>query len=435
MITTPPILVKNGMIIDSGMEQPRLGSLYLCDGKIQSVEWGMWDETRDVNSVHTIIDAQDCLVCPGFIDIHCHLRDPGFTEKESIASGVRAATAGGFTTVVCMANTNPVNDYPEITRYLINTASKEGFATVYPVSAITKNLNTKELVDMPTMLHEGAIALSNDGIPIMDVSILEAALEVSQAYGVPIMLHEEDIHIRQGGHLHPSPIAKQLDVKGNPSESEVTIIKRDTALLKPNYGHLHMQHLSCGESLEPIAQAQQAGKLVTAELTPHHAYLTYEDVNKHGADAKMAPPLRTEHDRKELVAGLESGIIACFATDHAPHTLEDKQKPFANTPFGIVGFETAATITYQLVLRKELSLKRWVEAWTKDPASIIHRNELGNLNPHTPADILIFDPQIEYTIDANRFNSKGRNTPFHNMRVQGRIRTVLKTGKIVNPFS
>jgi len=405
------LIIKNGHIVDPGQGTDRMGDIFISNGKIAEP----FTEGPDT----TVIDADGMVVSPGFIDLHCHLRDPGFPEKETIATGTRAAAKGGFTTICCMPNTRPALDSKETIDYVKSTALLQGVVRVLPIGCITKKREGKELADLAEIVEAGAIGFSDDGSPVMDSAIMRQALEFTRECGLPIMEHCEEF-------------AGSLGLAGIPAESEEIIVARDLMLAKLTGGWLHICHVSTAGSVELIKQAKDKGVRVTCEVTPHHLTLTEKMVLGYDTSAKVSPPLRTKKDIRALIQGLEEGVIDIIATDHAPHAEKEKMSGFLTAPSGISVFETALGSLMSLVHNYDLDLMQLISFLTAKPAKLLSRySELGTLAPGAEADITVFDPNAEWVVDTNEFASKGKNTPLKGSTLRGKVITTIYQGKIV----
>ncbi|MGA9722861.1 MAG: dihydroorotase, partial [Candidatus Binatus sp.] len=391
-------------------------------------------------------------IVPGLIDPHVHLRDPGFPEKETISSGLRAAAAGGFTTVAAMANTSPVNDRPATTHYMLERAREAHSARLVPVSAVTQGLRGIELVDFAAMLEAGARLFSDDGIPIDDAMVLSRALDETRRLGYAIALHEEDRALSCEGALNAGAVSEHLGVSGYPDSAESRRVRRDLALAIGSGGAVHVCHVSTAESLELIRAARRNGAHVTCEVTPHHFTLDESAAMIWGTNAKMNPPLRSHGDVEDLLAAIRDGTIDMIATDHAPHDPKSKRmeqlgayfgpghpaphldhdsaEEFAHAANGVVGLETALGLALQLVHRSLIEPARLVEMMSVNPAALL-RLEAGTLAEGAVADITVIDPNLDWTVAPEKFLSKSRNTPFAGMRLKGRAMLTIVAGEIV----
>ena len=429
------LLISGGRLIDPGQGLDEIADLLISDGKVMWIGKGKPQEKAD-----KVINARGMIVCPGFIDLHCHLREPGFEIKETIATGTAAAAKGGFTTVCCMPNTQPSLDSRAAVEFVLNKAAKDGAVRVLPVGCITRGRQGQELSEMAELTRAGVIGFSDDGRPVESSSILRHAMEYSLTFGLPIIEHCEDLNLTHGGAMNEGQIALRLGLPGMPAVAEDNIVARDIALAELTGARLHIAHLSTRGSVELVRRAKEKGLPVTAEVTPHHLTLTEERVlggkgaSPHMAydtNAKVNPPLRTRQDIESLLQGLKDGTIDAIATDHAPHTREDKMVEFVSAEFGISGLETALGSLMGLVHSGQLELKTLISKLTVEPARIIGRKELGSLKPGNEADITIFDPEAEWVVETEHFASKGKNTPLAGTVLKGKVMATLVGGEVV----
>jgi dihydroorotase len=415
---TGALLISGGRIIDPSRKLDKIASLLITDDKIS---W-LGDDTPPA-TVCDVIDAKGMIVCPGFIDLHCHLRQPGFEEKETIASGSLAAARGGFTTICCMPNTKPPLDDQAGIDYVKTTAASEAVVRVLPIGCISKGKLGKELAEMAEMAEAGAVAFSDD-------RLMRQAMEYSLAFGRPIIDHCEDTELTGGGQMNEGIIATRLGLAGVPAAAEENNVARDIGLAELTGARLHIAHISTKGSVELIRRAREKGIRITAEVTPHHLTLTEKEVIGYNTNAKVNPPLRTEKDIEALISGLREGVIDAIATDHAPHTENDKLCEFARAPFGISGFETASGSLMSLVHNGKLELNLLIARLTGGPAGVIG-SELGTLEIGAPADIAILDPNIEWVVDTAQFASKGKNTPLDGRELTGKVMATISSGRLV----
>jgi len=423
------LLIQNGRIIDPGRKLDEAGSLLIAGGKISWVGRGK-ETPPDAN--YDVLDAKGLVVCPGFIDLHCHLRQPGFEGRETIATGTRAAARGGFTTVGCMPNTEPPLDNKDTVDFVKATAASEGVIRVLPIGCISRGRIGEELADMGALVKAGVIGFSDDGEPALNSSLMRRALEYSCFCRLPIIDHCEDKALSKGGQMNEGEISAGLFLQGIPNAAEDIIVARDLLLSELTGGRLHIAHVSTEGSVELIRLAKTKGIRVTAEATPHHLTLTEERVKSHGTDAKVNPPLRTERDIKALIQGLNDNTIDIIATDHAPHTEAEKSQPFERAPFGFSGFETALGSLMGLVHRGELELATLIAKLTIEPSKILgQKYGLGTLAVGSPADVTIFDPELEWTVEPKDFVSKGKNTPLAGEKLKGKVMATIYGGNIV----
>ena len=367
----------------------------------------------------SIVDAAGAVLAPGLVDINVHLREPGQSSKESIESGTAAAAAGGFTAVACMPNTSPVVDNPGWLAWLRARAG-EARCRVHPIAAVTVGQAGAQLTGFVGLEAAGAVALSDDGHPIQSAEVMRRALEYARHTRLPILCHEEDMTLRGQGQMNEGATATRLALRGIPNAAESVMVRRDCDLVELTSGRAHFCHLSCRGSFEAVRDGKRRGLAVTAETCPHYWTLTDEAVAEYDTHAKMNPPLRSERDRDATIEAIVDGTIDCFATDHAPHTREDKSQPFDQAPFGIVGLETALALTItRLVTPGHLTLARALELWTEAPRRVLGLPEV-RLEPSFPADLVLIDPEVSWKVDPERFHSLGRNTPFAGWTLTGR---------------
>jgi dihydroorotase len=417
------LLIRGGRIIDPSRDFDKTASLLVKEGKI------LWlGEYAPPDEDFRVLDADGLIVCPGFIDMHCHLRQPGQEEKETIATGTRAAAQGGFTTVCCMPNTSPPLDSGDMLNYVRKIAAREGVIRVFPIGCVTVGRKGEELADLNELEMNGAVGFSDDGAPVNRPEIMRRALEYSQAYNRPIIDHCEDLSLSQGGQVNEGAVSLEMGLRGVPASAEENMVKRDIELAQETGGHVHLAHVSTEGSADLIRAAKENGVRVTAEVTPHHLTLTEADVLKYGTLAKVNPPLRTKRDTIALLRALNDGVIDIVATDHAPHTAADKDGEFTKAAFGFSGFETALGSLVGLILKSELSLNNMVAALTIGPARILGYEKLGTLETGAPADICIFDLHKEWVVDTDKFASKGKNTPLNGQTLKGKVMATIYTG-------
>ncbi|HTK31092.1 MAG TPA: dihydroorotase [Candidatus Saccharimonadaceae bacterium] len=378
------------------------------------------------------LDAKGAILAPGLVDLHVHLREPGQSAKETIATGTRAAAAGGFTAVACMPNTDPVLDSVAWIEWVLSRARAAGRCRVHPIGAVTLGQKGETLTPAHALARAGAVALSDDGRPVMSAGMMRHALEYAAQAELPIVCHEEDLTLRGEGVMHEGFTATRLGLRGIPGAAETVMVRRDVELAALTGGRVHLAHLSTAESFEALRDAKRRGLAVSGETCPHYWTLTDESVGDYDTRAKMNPPLRSAADRDATIAAIQDGTIDCFVTDHAPHTEEEKRQPFAEAPFGIVGLETALALTITFLVEPgHLSLERALELWTDAPRALF-RLPAVRLEPGHPADVTLIDADAEWTIDATRFHSKGRNTPFDGWRVHGKVLATVCAGAVTH---
>lgn len=417
------ILIKNGRVMDPKTKRDEITDVVIENGIISAI--GKQDEEQ---AYERIIDADGCIVAPGLIDVHVHFRDPGLTHKEDIETGSRAAAAGGFTTVVCMANTKPTIDNVDTLKELLARAKKLPIKMLQ-ASAVTKGLKGEELVDFHAMKEAGAAGFTDDGIPLMDVSILKKAMELAKECDLPISLHEEDPAFIDEPGVNQGAVSKQLGYGGASHLAEDVMVARDLMIAMETGAAVDIQHISSGISVDLVRFAREHGADVVAEASPHHFSLTEEAVLKHGTLARMNPPLRTEHDRQKIIEGLQDGTITIIATDHAPHSVEEKIQPLGKAPSGIIGLETALALGItNLVKKGYLSMMDLLEKMTINPANL-YRLEQGSIEAGKPADLVIFCEDESFVVD--HFYSKASNSPFIGETLYGTIKYTICDGKVV----
>lgn len=421
------IVLRGGTVVDFASDLAEEREVIVDKGKVTDlVRPGELPSEGEFE----IVDVSGMHVMPGFIDLHCHLREPGFEWKEDIESGTRAAAAGGFTSVVCMANTEPVNDNPEITRYIIEKAKKIGSAKVLPVAAITRGLRGLELTDFGELLESGAVAFSDDGKPVLDSLIMYRAMDYGKMFGATLILHEEDTRLSHGGAMNEGEISALMGLQGIPAVSEEILIGRDILLSEYTGAKIHIAHLSTKRGIELIRDAKKRGLSVTAETAPHYLTLTERDVVGYNTKAKMNPPLRTDEDRAALIEGLKDGTIDCVATDHAPHEDLVKNCEFQEAANGIIGFQTAFPILLEVAEAHGMDIKVIVKLLSYNPAKIIKSNG-GSIKKKQSADIAIVDTRGTFTFDREMILSKSKNSPFIGSELRGRVMMTMVNGKIV----
>jgi len=422
------LLIQGGKIIDPSQGIEAIGNLLISEGKIS---WRGKGEETPPRTDYDILNAKGLVVCPGFIDLHCHLRQPGDEEKETIATGTAAAARGGFTTVCCMPNTNPPLDNQATIEFIKSKAASEGIVRVLPIGCVSKGRQGEELAEMGELASAGVIAFSDDGEPVPGSYLMRQALDYSRAFELPIIDHCEEKALTEGGQMNEGVISTKLGLRGIPAAAEEIMVARDLALAELTGGRLHIAHVSTEGSVELIRRAKEKSIKVTAEVTPHHLTLTEEAALGFNTSAKVNPPLRTRRDVRALVRGLNEGVIDIIATDHAPHTEADKKCDFTQAAFGISGLETALGSLMGLVHTGELSLNALIARLTYQPARIINYEKLGTLAIGAPADITIFDPDKEWLVDTSNFASRGKNTPLAGSVLKGRVMATLFQGQPV----
>ncbi|MBX3343903.1 MAG: dihydroorotase [Nitrospira sp.] len=418
------LLIQGGHVIDPGRVNG-VADVLINNGTIAAV-----GPNLAVPAGATVIPAAGRLVVPGFVDLHVHFREPGFEYKETIQSGTDAAVAGGFTSVCAMPNTNPVNDNQAVTELMLERAKAAGTARLYPIGAITKRSEGKELAEIGDLRRAGCVAISDDGKPVMNSLVMRRAMEYARAFDVPVVDHCEDLHLSEGGCMNEGVISTELGLPGIPSAAEDVMVARNVSLAELTGARLHLAHISTAGSVRMVREAKARGLKVTAEACPHHFTLTEEVTRGYNTHAKMNPPLRTSLDVQAIKEGLRDGTIDVIATDHAPHATQEKQQEFTEAPFGIVGLETALPLTLALVEEGVLTLESAVDKLSTAPAKAFSLNA-GTLAVGAPADVAIVDADQEWHVDPSRFRSKSRNTPFAGWKVKGRVTTTIVSGRVV----
>ena len=418
------LLIQGGHVIDPGRVNG-VADVLIENGTISAVGPAL---TAPAGA--TVIQAKGQLVLPGFVDLHVHFREPGFEYKETIQSGTAAAVAGGVTTVCAMPNTNPVNDNQAVTEFMLERAKAAGNAHLYPIGAITKKSEGKELAEIGDLRRAGCVAISDDGKPVMNSLVMRRAMEYARAFDVPVVDHCEDLHLSEGGCMNEGLVSTELGLPGIPSAAEDVMVARNVSLAELTGARLHLAHISTAGSVRMVREAKARGLKVTAEACPHHFTLTEELTRGYNTHAKMNPPLRTMQDVQAIKEGLRDGTIDVIATDHAPHATQEKQQEFTEAPFGIVGLETALSLTLALVDEGVLTLESAVDKLATAPAKAFSLNA-GTLAVGAPADVAIVDPNREWQVDPSRFRSKSRNTPFAGWKVKGRVTTTIVSGRVV----
>ena len=447
------ILIEKGHIIDPSQGIDGIGNILIEDGKIKEILIISDEQRAKSKSPPTypspsggesqppavqIINAEGKVVIPGLIDMHVHLREPGFEYKETIKTGTAAAIRGGFTTVCCMPNTFPINDNASVTEFIIRK-SLEGLCTVLPIGAITKGQKGEELVEMGTMKDEGCIAFSDDGLPVMNSLMMRRALEYSKAFNLPIISHCEDLTLSEDGVMSEGLLSMTLGLRGIPSEAEQIMVFRDILLAELTQGKLHIAHVSTKGSVKLIRDAKKRGVNVTAETCPHYFSLTEDAVKNYDTNAKVNPPLRTNKDIEAIKEGLKDGTIDVIATDHAPHHQDEKLKEFDLAPSGISGLETALGLSMRLVDEGVITINQLIEKMSVNPSRILGlcsppsffiTGPKGTLSKGTDADVAIIDTKKEFRVEASKFFSKGKNTPFDGWMLKGAPAITISKGKI-----
>src|SRR4051812_25174894 len=421
-----PLLLRGGRVVDPSQGLDETSDLLIANGQITGS-----GRSLGAPDGSEVIDCAGLIVSPGFIDVHCHLREPGREDVETVATGARAAAAGGFTAVCAMPNTDPVTDNQAAVGFIVRQASRAGAARVYPIGAISVGQEGKVLAEFGEMVGAGAVAVSDDGKPVASAQLMRTALEYARTFRIPVIDHCEEPTLSAGGAMNEGIVSAQLGLKGVPAEAEEIMVIRDILLARLTGGHVHLAHMSTKGSVELIRWGKERGIRVTAEVCPHHLSLTEESVRGYDTNAKMNPPLRTAADVEALREAVKDGTIDLIATDHAPHHYDEKEREFADAPNGIVGLETAlAVIVTNLVETGYLDFATLVDRMSCTPARIFNLPG-GALKRGAPADITIFDPTARWTVDPSKFLSKGRNTPYAGMPLVGRAACTIVAGSVV----
>ncbi len=421
------ILLKGGRLLDPSSNLDAVGDMLLRNGKIESV-----GGTIGTPDGATVVDCVGQVVSPGFIDVHCHLREPGREDVETIATGARAAAAGGFTAVCAMPNTDPVTDNQAAIGFVLKQGRAANAARVYPIGAISIGEKGERLAEFGEMVGAGAVAVSDDGKPVVSAQLMRTALEYARAFGIPVADHCEEPTLADGGAMNEGLVSARLGLKGIPAEAEEIMAIRDILLARRTGGHVHLCHMSTRGSVELIRWGKDRGINVTAEVCPHHISLTEDEVEGYNTNAKMNPPLRSLDDVEALQQAVKDGTIDVIATDHAPHHYDEKEREFSDAPNGIVGLETALAVNLTwLVTPGIISLATLVDKMACAPAKLFHLPG-GNLRKGTIADVTVFDPNRQWTVDPTRFKTKGRNTPYAGRTLSGVVWCTIVDGKIVH---
>jgi dihydroorotase len=424
------VLLLGGRIVDPSQGVNAIGDLLITDGVVEAS--GRVGEVRRDGDALERIDCTGLVVSPGFVDVHCHLREPGREEVETIASGARAAAAGGFTAVCAMPNTDPVTDNQAAVGFIIRQALRAGSARVHPIGAISIGQQGKTLAEFGEMVGAGAVAVSDDGKPVVSAKLMRTALEYARTFGIPVADHCEEPTLAADGAMNEGIVSARLGLAGIPAEAEEIMVIRDILLARLTGGHVHLCHMSTKGSVELIRWGKERGINVTAEVCPHHLSLTEEAVEGYDTNAKMNPPLRTAADVAALQEAVKDGTIDVIATDHAPHHYDEKEREFANAPNGIVGLETALAVNLTwLVHRDVIDVTTLVERMSCSPARLF-KLPGGTLRRGAAGDVTVFDPDATWTVDPTRFLSKGRNTPYAGQTLRGRVALTLVDGRVIH---
>ena len=421
------LLIVGGRVIDPASGFDGHAEVLIRDGRIVATGTGLAAEAPDV----PVLDAKGAIVAPGFIDMHVHLREPGIEHAETIETGARAAAAGGFTSICCMANTIPVNDSAMTTSYIVQRAREVAVVNVFPIGAITKGSLGEELAAIGSMKEAGIVAISDDGRPVMNARVMRRAMELARALDLPVIDHCEDLNLSAGGDMHEGVQSVRLGLGGIPSTSEDVMVARDLLLAEQTGARFHVAHLSTRHSVAMVAYAKSRGLDVSCEVTPHHFAITDDELGSYDSNFKMKPPLRCHGDVDAIIEGIVSGVVDAIATDHAPHAGSEKMQEFERCPFGITGLETAIGLSLaELVHNGRITVMRLVELFTTGPDRIVKLGR-GTLSPGAPGDVTVFDLDTEWTFDVQQSFSKSRNSPFHGRRFRGGPVATVVGGKIV----
>lgn len=419
------IVIKNGCVIDPANGIDRVADVLIVEGRIAGVAPNLSSPNAEV------FDATGMVVAPGFIDMHVHLREPGFEHAETIESGSRAAAAGGFTSICCMPNTKPVNDSATVTSYIVERARRNAVVNVFPIGAITKGSAGEELAAIGAMKAAGAVAISDDGQPVMNARVMRRAMEFAKSYDLPLIQHCEDLNLSAGGDMHEGAASVRWGLRGIPAASEDVMVARDLLLAELTGARYHVAHISTRHAVAMVEYARSAGLPVTAEATPHHFALSDDRMLPYDSNYKMKPPLRSSCDATVIADGLARGVISAIATDHAPHPGSEKMQEFERCPFGIIGLETAIGLTLEeLVHPGKLSLTRMVELFTTGPEAVMRLGR-GTLSPGAPGDVTVFSTTEAWTYDVNQSASRSRNSPFDGRTFRGGPVATIVDGKFV----
>ncbi len=421
------LLIANGYVIDPAQQVNAGRNVLIDEGRVI----GLLDRSEPAPEDAHVLDATGLIVAPGFIDLHTHLREPGQEYKETIASGASAAVAGGWASICAMPNTDPINDNPAVTRFIIEQGQAANLANVFPIGAVTKGSSGKELAEMGEMKSAGIVAVSDDGRPVPSSGMMRRAMEYARGFDLTVVDHCQDQSLSAGGVMHEGRWSLILGLRGMPAAAEEVEVARDCVLAKLTRAKVHIAHVSTRGALEAVRQAKNDGLQVTCEVTPHHWTLTDEAVAEYDTNTKMSPPLRSREHVDAVLAAMKDGTIDAIATDHAPHHADEKSLEFDQAPFGVTGLETAVGLAFDLVHNGLLDLERVVEMCSTNPARIFGLADRGSLKTNAHADVTILDPQLEWVFDVNRSKSKSRNTPFHGRSLHGAAVATIVGGRLV----
>ena len=422
------ILIRGAQVIDPGHIN-QVADIFIENGKISSIDKKPQGKVKVSNGVH-VIEGKGLIACPGFIDLHAHLREPGFEYKETIATGSMSAVAGGFTSVCCMPNTKPVNDSRSVTEFILQQAEAADKARVFPIGAITKGSKGEELSEIGELYEAGCVAISDDGIPVMNSLVMRRAMEYAKTFKIPVIDHCEDLYLSEGGSMNEGMVSTELGLPGIPNAAEEVMVARNIMLVELTGAQFHLAHVSTAGSVRLVREAKSRGLPVTAEACPHHFSLTDEAVRSFDTYAKMNPPLRSDVDSQAIKEGLRDGTIDVIATDHAPHAAHEKELQFDSAPFGIIGFETALPLTLNLVEEGVLTLEQALGKLTSEPARVFGLPH-GTLEIGAHADLVLFDLNQTWVVDSTKLHSKSRNTPFTGWTMKGKVMKTFVGGRVV----
>jgi dihydroorotase len=421
------LLIANGYVIDPAQQVNAGRNVLIDEGRVV----GLLDRSEPAPEDAHVLDATGLIVAPGFIDLHTHLREPGQEYKETIASGASAAVAGGWASVCAMPNTDPINDNPAVTRFIIEQGQAANLANVFPIGAVTKGSGGKELAEMGEMKNAGIVAVSDDGRPVPNSGMMRRAMEYARGFDLTLVDHCQDHSLSAGGVMHEGRWSLILGLKGMPAAAEDVDVVRDCVLAKLTGARVHIAHVSTRGALEAVRQAKNDGVPVTCEVTPHHWTLTDEAVQEYDTNTKMSPPLRSREHVDAVLVAMKDGTIDAIATDHAPHHADEKGLEFDQAPFGITGLETAVGLAFELVHDGLIDLERVVQMCSTNPARIFGLADRGSLKANAHADVTILDPQLEWVFDVTGTKSKSRNTPFHRRSMHGAAVATIVGGRLV----
>ncbi|MEE8304062.1 MAG: dihydroorotase [Candidatus Tectomicrobia bacterium] len=428
------VLIRGGRVIDPAQGLDRHLDVRITDGKIAELGTDLppsqHDASADPETAPRVVEAQGYIVAPGFVDIHVHLREPGFEHKETIATGLAAAAAGGFTAVAAMANTDPVHDTAAVTELMLRRAASVGGTRLYLIGAVSKGLDGQELAEIGGMHKVGIVGLSDDGMPVMNVRLMRRAMEYGRMLGLPVLSHCEDHGLSPNGAMHEGVVSTVLGLPGTPAAAENIMVYRDIQLASLTGAHLHVQHVSTAEAVDLVRRAKEQKLMVTAEACPHHFTLTDEAVRGYDTNTKVNPPLRTAQDVEAVKAGLQDGTIEVIASDHAPHHITEKEREYAAAPSGMIGLETSVGLAFDLYHQGLLSLPQLIAKFTMHPVRVLGLPH-GTLQVGSTADVTLLDPECEVVVEAAALRSRSKNSPFLGWRLRGAARLTMVDGKVI----